>query len=158
MLFYHHPFSSCGFSFVIKISKIDFCLLKPSSRNWSSRLCYGGRNSTKGRNLWPVSLGKIKEAFQQGKEENSKALGKGEKQRSHGYCIHMVGAKHAYIPLYPTVKALFTIPCYYVGYLLNIFSIFTSYIIKIPIIPFLILKYQNPIRKIHIQKSFSPSL
>lgn len=79
MLFYHHPFSSCGFSFVIKISKIDFCLLKPSSRNWSSRLCYGGRNSMEGRNIWPVSLGKIKEAFQQGKEENSKALGKGEK-------------------------------------------------------------------------------
>lgn len=32
-----------------------------------------------GRNLWPVSLGKIKEAFHQGKEENSKALGKEEK-------------------------------------------------------------------------------
>lgn len=72
-----------------------------------------------------------------GKGRNSKALGKGEKERSHGCCIHRVGAKHAYIPLYPTDKAFLTIPCYYVGYLLNIFS----YIIKIPIIPFLILKY-----------------
>lgn len=95
----------------------------------------------KGRNRWPVSLGKIKEAFQQGKEENSKALGKGEKERSHGCCIHMVGAKHVYIPLYPTVKALLTKPCYYVRYLLNIFSIFTSYVIEIPTILFHILKY-----------------